>query len=178
MALKRPKAKSRRTQQDNRAGNIRMSRIEIAFKINDFMDTQVVHAVLETGVSRNPIKKALTKRLIQTGQPFTTSDALLESIRENDNGTETDYDSDSELESEWNWTALETECSPGPSKPKQKPRPVKRKSNHCCFGKKEEPKDILMCKICFSHPLEVLILPCRHLLACVHCLTSIASCAI
>lgn len=38
--------------------------------------------------------------------------------------------------------------------------------------------DSMLCKICFKEKLEVLLLPCGHIIACIQCAVTIEQCAI
>ncbi|ODN01677.1 Death-associated inhibitor of apoptosis 2 [Orchesella cincta] len=65
-------------------------------ELRELIDTPIVQAALEMGMELGKVKGALQRKIQQTGQPFITTEALLEAVLGRDSEYESDSDSDTD----------------------------------------------------------------------------------
>lgn len=170
------------------------------------MDPPHVKVVEGMGVKRDVIMSAIRKRLQQTGDDFPSATALLEAVflmeeeagrgqqsqsstvqngsqlrQQEQNGTDVSEQKTRELEENEEKTKTSSD-----EEPEQAGNQMKRSSSmpECSLNSDDllkentELKEQKLCKICMVSDVNIVFLPCGHLVACATCAPALQMCPI
>jgi len=139
-------------------------------ELDTLMNQDMVKTVLEFGLDRNKVRKALEIRMRKAGYSFPDSESLANAALEIP-----DFDGN-EKRIEGTVTVEETNSSSVQMKENENVQiiPKIKPSNE----RESRDDDLRMCKVCMDREMNVVFLPCGHFVACVDCASVMDNCPV
>ncbi|KAG7156520.1 death-associated inhibitor of apoptosis 2-like 2, partial [Homarus americanus] len=170
-------------------------------ELDPLMELDIIRAVLNMGFPQDKVRAALHRKLEQTGLPFFSLEPCIEAVlqyMEEETRQTLQKASNRGIENEATAQQVAKIQAVQPRSQQQSSSslvasatsnsPVVSSSNHASSSTSsatqelaeelERIRDIRMCKVCMDAEMDVVFLPCQHMVTCSSCALALAQCPI
>ncbi|KAK2587173.1 hypothetical protein KPH14_002922, partial [Odynerus spinipes] len=142
--------------------------------LEELLHTPPAMAALEIGLHVGGVKRALRKRMEETGKSYEDADQLIADVLRNQ---AMDDDAGENETEECESSTKRCEISDNEDKPVEKTNANSAVQSASLEEENRRLKEARLCKICMDREVAVVFLPCGHLATCEHCAPSLTYCS-
>ncbi|XP_041350803.1 baculoviral IAP repeat-containing protein 2-like [Gigantopelta aegis] len=152
------------------------------------MDRPIVRTVLDMGIPREAVQKTIERHLRETGDDFSSAEALLEAVFANQNSEQNETEAvaseassstcSGKTEMMAEITAADTAETEKLSQMEEEELADTNEDTESLLEENRQLKEQRQCRICMDAEVNVVFLPCGHLVCCTACAPAMRKCPI